>query len=116
MQLASEYTSIFDKLVAAYAQIAEALPRFDRFDEAFKDHPTFQEVLSVVYADILEFHRRAYKFLRRRGLSSFSVFFTGLRVLMLCSLAYCIQLFVERFCCTVQRDLRESGETYRTSG
>lgn len=30
--------------------------------------PDFQQVLAVFYADILEFHRRAYKFFRRRGM------------------------------------------------
>lgn len=77
MQLASEYTSIFEKLVTAYAQIAEALPRFDRFEEAFRGNPAFQDVLAVVYADILEFHRRAYKFFRRRGQSSSSILGQG---------------------------------------
>lgn len=96
-QLASEYSSIFDKLVAAYAQIAEALPRFDRFEEAFKNNSAFQEVLAVVYADILEFHRRAYKFFRRRGLSSFFVLVLRFRWLIPYSLAYCVQLSMERF-------------------
>lgn len=53
--------------MAAYSQIAEALPRFDRLSTAFKDHPDFQRVLGVFYADIIEFHRRAYKLIRRRG-------------------------------------------------
>jgi len=57
---------VFDKLVDAYSQIAQAMPQFDRLQEAFGDDPNFQVVLGMVYADILEFHRRAYKFFRRR--------------------------------------------------
>jgi hypothetical protein len=67
IQLASEYTKSFDALLDAYSQIAEALPRFDRYRAAFIDNPDFQKVLGVVYEDILEFHRRAYKFFLRRG-------------------------------------------------
>lgn len=43
------------------------MPRFDRLSAAFKDDPEFQQVLGLFYADILEFHRRAYKFFRRHG-------------------------------------------------
>ncbi len=47
--------------------IGEAMPRFDRLSAAFKDDTEFQQVLGLFYADILEFHRRAYKFFRRHG-------------------------------------------------
>lgn len=100
-------------LVTAYAQIAEALPRFDRFEEAFKGNPAFQGVLAMVYADILEFHRRTYKFFRRRGASPFFVY--RVRALMLCSMAHYFQLLMERLCCTIQRYFGKSRETYRVS-
>ena len=67
VQLASEHISSLDALLEAYNQIAEALPRLDRYGVTFIDNPDFQKVLSLIYADILEFHRRAYKFFRRRG-------------------------------------------------
>jgi hypothetical protein len=66
-QIADDYTSSFEKLIDAYAQIAESLPRFDRLSAAFERKPEFQLVLADVYVDILEFHRRAYKFFRRSG-------------------------------------------------
>lgn len=65
--MASEYTNVFDKLIDAYGQIGEAMPQFDRLQEAFSDDPNFRAVLAMVYSDILEFHRRAYKMFRRRG-------------------------------------------------
>lgn len=51
----------------AYAQIAEAMPQFDRLEGAFNDDPRFRMVLAMVYKDIVDFHGRAYKFFRRRG-------------------------------------------------
>ena len=47
--------------------IGDAMPRFDRLCAAFNDDRDFQQVLGQFYEDILEFHRRAYKFFRRRG-------------------------------------------------
>jgi hypothetical protein len=46
-------------------QIAEALPRFDRFQHAFPDDKNLQTALAMVYEDILEFHRSSYQFFRR---------------------------------------------------
>jgi uncharacterized Zn finger protein len=65
-QLADEYTNVFDKLLDAYRQIAEVMPQFERLQAVFGDQANFQAILGMVYEDILEFHRRAYKFFRRR--------------------------------------------------
>jgi hypothetical protein len=54
-------------LLDAYADIGNALPRFDRYESTFKNNPEFQAVLAGVYSAILEFHQRAYKFFQRRG-------------------------------------------------
>jgi len=63
----------FEKLIEAYGKIADALPRFDRLSAALKDDHDFQVVVALMYADIMEFHRRAYKFVRRRCKSSSSM-------------------------------------------
>lgn len=42
------------------------LPRFDRLASALNHDHNVQVLLALVYADILEFHRRAYKFVRRK--------------------------------------------------
>lgn len=47
--------------------IEEAMPRFDKLSAAFKDDPEFLQIMAHFYEDILEFHRRAYKFFRKRG-------------------------------------------------
>ena len=43
------------------------MPRFNKLSATFNDDPQFLQVMSHFYEDILEFHRRAYKFFRRRG-------------------------------------------------
>ena len=67
LQLSVDHVDVIDKLVAAYGQIAAVLPRYDRLGTAFMDNHDIQQVLAMVYSDILEFHERAYKFLRRAG-------------------------------------------------
>lgn len=67
MQIASHHRDVFEALLGAYEEIGAALPRFDRYEQAFKDNPAFHSVLASVYNGILEFHQRAYKFLKRRA-------------------------------------------------
>ncbi|OCL07434.1 hypothetical protein AOQ84DRAFT_408982 [Glonium stellatum] len=55
-QLATDFTAAFEKLISAYGQIAENLPRFDRLSHTFNNNPDFQRILAIVYADILDFH------------------------------------------------------------
>lgn len=56
-------------LVAAYGKISDVLPRFDKLSEAFKGNSEFQRLLALVYSDILDFHREAYSFFRKRGIT-----------------------------------------------
>ncbi|KAH7068217.1 hypothetical protein BKA63DRAFT_109499 [Paraphoma chrysanthemicola] len=67
MKLATDHISAFEKLIRAYGQIADFMPRFDRLSKALIGEPDFQQALAVVYSDILEFHRHSYKFFRRNG-------------------------------------------------
>lgn len=65
-KITSDYLNAFDKLLDAYGRIAETLPRLKNLAEAFKDSPALLTKLALYYAEILEFHRRAYKFIRRK--------------------------------------------------
>ncbi|CAG8952745.1 hypothetical protein HYFRA_00008989 [Hymenoscyphus fraxineus] len=65
--IASHHRDVFEALLSAYADIAAALPRFDRYNKTFHDNLEFQHALAAVYSGILEFHQRAYKFFRRRA-------------------------------------------------
>lgn len=75
LQLAAGYTPVFDTMVDAYNKIYEAMPQFAKLHETFGNDESFQVVLSLVYQDMLEFHRRAYKFFRRRA---WHIFFDSL--------------------------------------
>lgn len=67
LRVASEHVEAFEQIIKGYAQLAESLARFEILDCAFKDDHDFQSVLAVFYADILQFHKHAYKFVRRSG-------------------------------------------------
>ena len=73
-KITSDHLGAFEKLIEAYGKIADALPRFDRLGAALKDDHDFQAVVALMYADILEFHRRAYKFIRRKCKAVSSIF------------------------------------------
>lgn len=55
-----------DKILKAYADIAEVLPRLDRIKNTFESAQDLHRLLALIIADIMEFHRRAYKMFRRR--------------------------------------------------
>lgn len=49
----------------ALQSIGESLPRFIRYESIFIDDARLQEVVAMVYEDIMEFIRRTWKFFRR---------------------------------------------------
>lgn len=67
-----------DKILQAFGDIAAVLPRMDKLKETFGDSVDFQQVLSLIYSDILEFHRRVYKFFRRKAWHLWFAFDWGL--------------------------------------
>ncbi|KAH6703303.1 hypothetical protein BKA61DRAFT_636254 [Leptodontidium sp. MPI-SDFR-AT-0119] len=64
---ASQHYEVFESLLAAYATIGAVLPRFDRYEKAFGEIPSFRVALATMYKHILDFHRRAYKLLSRKA-------------------------------------------------
>ncbi|KAJ4152324.1 hypothetical protein NW754_004119 [Fusarium falciforme] len=67
LRIACEYVGAFEQIIKGYASIAESLKRFEVLSDVFIGNPEFQQTLAVFYADILEFHKHAYKFVRRSG-------------------------------------------------
>lgn len=67
LRIASEHIDSFDTVIGAYGRIAGSLPRFELLGKTYAQDTKFQETLAVFYADILEFHKHAYKFVRRSG-------------------------------------------------
>jgi len=54
------------------------MPRLDKLKAAFGDSADFQQVLGLIYSDILQFHQRAYKMFRRKGWHVWFAFDWGL--------------------------------------
>ena len=67
LQVASEYTDAFERIIKGYSRIGTALLRFGILHDAFVHDQGFQQALAVFYADILEFHKHAYQFVTRSG-------------------------------------------------
>ncbi|KAH7068353.1 hypothetical protein BKA63DRAFT_112495 [Paraphoma chrysanthemicola] len=64
---ALDVLNAFEKLVEAYGKVAHVLPRLERFSAAFNYDVSFQNVLALVYADILDIHRNSYALVRKRS-------------------------------------------------
>lgn len=67
LRVASEYVEAFDQIIKGYTRIAESLQHIHILSEAFAGDDEFHRVLAIFYAGILEFHKHAYKFVRRSG-------------------------------------------------
>ncbi|KAL5382784.1 hypothetical protein DPSP01_006342 [Paraphaeosphaeria sporulosa] len=67
LRVSSEYIEAFELLMKGYARIASNLGRFERLSSEFLTNQDFQQTLAVYYADILQFHKHAYIFIRRSG-------------------------------------------------
>ncbi|KAI1353445.1 hypothetical protein F5Y01DRAFT_277115 [Xylaria sp. FL0043] len=71
LKISSDYVEAFEQIVKAYARIGESLTRFEALRESFHQNAAFQQTLAVFYADILEFHKEAYKSIRRSAWKQF---------------------------------------------
>lgn len=69
LRVASEYVEAFEQIIKGYSQLADSLGRFEILSVAFSNDADFQDILAVFYADILDFHKHAYKVVRRSGTS-----------------------------------------------
>ncbi|KAM0377473.1 hypothetical protein ACHAPY_006630 [Fusarium culmorum] len=67
LRISSEFVEAFEEIIKGYASIAESLKRFEILSDTFINEPDFQQTVAVFYADILKFHKYAYKFVRRSG-------------------------------------------------
>ena len=67
-----------EKILEAFGEISDFLPRVDTLQTAFHDVADFQRILGLIYIDIAEFFQRTYKFFRRRAWHSWFTFHWGL--------------------------------------
>ncbi|KAI8683437.1 NACHT domain-containing protein [Fusarium keratoplasticum] len=66
LKISSDYVHAFERLIKAYSQVADSLRRFQLLEQSFKDKPQLYPTFAIFYADILQFHKAAYKFVTRR--------------------------------------------------
>ncbi|KAH0562509.1 hypothetical protein GP486_002801 [Trichoglossum hirsutum] len=64
--VASTFADAFDALLDAYQDIGENIPLLAQYESLFKDNPHMYTVLELIYADILEFHRKALGYFKQR--------------------------------------------------
>ncbi|PVH94735.1 hypothetical protein DM02DRAFT_181103 [Periconia macrospinosa] len=67
LKVASDHIDAFEQIIKGYSKISDSLRRFEILSDAFRSDATFQYSLAVYYSDILQFHKNAYKFVRRSG-------------------------------------------------
>ncbi|KXX82673.1 Chaperone protein DnaK [Madurella mycetomatis] len=67
LKISSDYIEAFERIITAYSQIAESLGRFQLLERSFDGQPQLYPVFVIYYADILRFHKAAYKFITRRS-------------------------------------------------
>ncbi|RYP58606.1 hypothetical protein DL770_010393 [Monosporascus sp. CRB-9-2] len=69
-----EHTQTLDKMLSAYAQIGNSLPRLSRLGDSFPEDRDFQQLFAFLYEDIMEFHRKAYTLIRK---PAWKIFFSS---------------------------------------
>lgn len=67
-----------EKILNAFTDLANVLPRLDRLRATFPKDTNFEKVVGLIYSDIIEFHQRVYKFFRRKAWHFWFAFDWGL--------------------------------------
>ena len=67
-QIAGSYSEALNDLLDAYQEIGEHMPLLEQYEPYIKSNPYLQEIVSLIYSDILTFHRKAMKHFRQRGI------------------------------------------------
>ena len=67
-----------EKILQAFSDIADVLPRLDRLKATFPNDTNFNQVVGLIFSDIIEFHHRTYKFFRRKAWHIWFTFDWGL--------------------------------------
>lgn len=50
-----------------YEAIAANLPMLEQYQTLFQSNPHMRTILHLIYADILKFHKKAFKFFKQKG-------------------------------------------------
>ena len=52
-----------------YQAIGEQIPLLEQYQTLFEANPYMRRVLELIYIDILEFHAKALKYFKQKGIS-----------------------------------------------
>ncbi|KAK2765701.1 NACHT domain-containing protein [Colletotrichum kahawae] len=67
LRAAQDHSKVLEKIITAYASIGMALPRMTRYGDTFPDNYELQQLLGHLLEDIIDFHSRAYRLMRKPG-------------------------------------------------
>ncbi|KAK8041747.1 hypothetical protein PG993_006270 [Apiospora rasikravindrae] len=73
LRVATDHLEAFDSIIQGYSRIAEYLGRFAFLTNSFSRNQDSQQTLAAFYANILDFHKHAYKSVRRNSWKQFFV-------------------------------------------
>ncbi|KAK4223329.1 hypothetical protein QBC38DRAFT_517185 [Podospora fimiseda] len=66
-------TQALDKILSAYSQIGNALPRLTQYEDAFRGNHDFEHLLAFLFQNITEFHTKTLDLLRKPAWKIFFV-------------------------------------------
>ncbi|CAO2653801.1 Nn.00g032120.m01.CDS01 [Neocucurbitaria sp. VM-36] len=64
---ASSYAEALNTLLDAYQEIGEHIPLLQQYESQLKNNPYIQELVGLIFKDVLIFHRKAMKHFRQRA-------------------------------------------------
>lgn len=66
-QIAGRFVGCFERFLDVLSLLGENLPRINEYTALFANHARIQNVLSLIYVDLLDFCVLAITFFKRRG-------------------------------------------------
>jgi hypothetical protein len=66
--VASSYSEALNTLLDAYQEIGEHMPLLEQYETHIGNNSYLQEIVGLIYQDILKFHHKAMKHFRQRGI------------------------------------------------
>ncbi|KAK8044966.1 hypothetical protein PG993_004990 [Apiospora rasikravindrae] len=65
LQIAGSFAKAFHELLDVYEKLGESIPMVLQFEQLFREDANMRRVLSIMWKDILEFHRQALKYFQQ---------------------------------------------------
>ncbi|XXG96436.1 hypothetical protein Hte_002719 [Hypoxylon texense] len=63
--VASSFAEAFHELLDIYEELGESFPLLRQYERLFHEDPNMLRVLAIMYKDILEFHRQAFRYFQQ---------------------------------------------------